>query len=81
MDKVVTNLPFGRQVLRPQEIASLYRRFVAELRRVLAPQGTAILLTDQVDALLEAAAPLHPEPLCALSLKGLHPQIIRLRQW
>lgn len=80
VDKVVTNLPFGRQVLRPTEIASLYRSFVAELRRVLAPQGTAILLTDQVDALLEVASAMHPEPLCTLSLKGLHPQIIRLRQ-
>lgn len=80
VDKVVTNLPFGRQVLRPQEIASLYRSFVAELRRVLAGRGTAILLTDRGDALLEAAAPLHPEPLGAISLKGLHPQIIRLRQ-
>ncbi len=80
VDKVVTNLPFGRQVLGPDKIDAVYRGFVAELRRVLAPPGEALLLTDQVDALLDAAAPLRPEPLFTLSLKGLHPQIIRLRQ-
>ena len=80
VDKVVANLPFGRQVLGPDEIGELYGAFAGEVRRVLAPRGQAILLTDQVEALLAAAggARLQAESLLSLSLKGLHPQVIRL---
>jgi 23S rRNA G2445 N2-methylase RlmL len=80
IDKIVSNPPFGHQVLAESEIGPLYERFASELARVLAPGGWAILLTDQAAALRRAAAraSLHVEPLAAVSLKGLHPQIWRL---
>jgi 23S rRNA G2445 N2-methylase RlmL len=80
VDKVVTNTPFGHRVLQQAEIAGLYQAFARELHRILAPHGHALLLTDQVDALLQAAegAGLHSENVLALSLKGLHPHVVRL---
>jgi 23S rRNA G2445 N2-methylase RlmL len=78
IDAVVSNLPFGRQVLAAGEIGVLYRDFAAELARVLAPGGRAVLLTDQAPALLAAlaAAGLRGAAQLTLSLKGLHPQVV-----
>ena len=75
---MVSNLPFGRQVLTASEIDALYRDFAAELARVLAPGGRAVLLTDQAPALLAAlaAAGLPGAAQLTLSLKGLHPQVV-----
>ncbi len=80
VDKLVTNLPFGKQVLGEAEIGDLYVAFFAEARRVLARGGAGILLTDQEDALRRAVARagLQAESLAALSLKGLHPQVWRV---
>jgi 23S rRNA G2445 N2-methylase RlmL len=78
VDAAVSNLPFGRQVLAADAIGGLYRDFARELERVLAPQGRAVLLTDQVAALQAAlaAAGLRGEARLSLSLKGLHPQAL-----
>ena len=35
--KIVTNLPFGKQIGTPLSVAQLYRRFFPEMARVLAP--------------------------------------------
>ncbi|HEX2037429.1 MAG TPA: methyltransferase domain-containing protein [Chloroflexota bacterium] len=80
VDKLVSNLPFGHQILSPAEIGGLYRDFVAEVGRILAPGGQAVVLTDQVPLLLDAAdaAGLGHEAGLTLSLKGLHPQVLRL---
>jgi tRNA G10 N-methylase Trm11 len=77
IDKVVTNLPFGRQILDQSQITALYVDFFAEARRVLAPDGLIVALTDQEQALLRAVerARMAARPLAAVSLKGLHPQI------
>ncbi|MGH2355083.1 MAG: methyltransferase domain-containing protein [Chloroflexota bacterium] len=82
VDKVVSNLPFGRQVLAANEIAGLYRGLAAEVGRVLAPGGHALLLTDQMEALTRAAeaAGLRSQAVLSLSLKGRHPQVILLRR-
>lgn len=80
VDTVVSNLPFGRQILTTDEIAPLYNDFCGELRRVLAEDGQALLLTDQVEQLTQAAAQagLAYEQLRLLSLKGLHPWLFRV---
>jgi 23S rRNA G2445 N2-methylase RlmL len=79
IDKIATNLPFGQQILSPEEISGLYLACMKEMRRVLAEDGQALLLTDQAAALNRAAdrMNLRLEPLFQLSLKGLHPCIFR----
>jgi 23S rRNA G2445 N2-methylase RlmL len=53
VDKVVTNLPFGKQVGQKEGLARLYSAFFAELARVLKPNGRAVLLTSEYDLLKE----------------------------
>lgn len=80
IDRVVTNLPFGGQITVVEGVRELYLGCVQELHRVLAPRGAAILLTDQGDALCQAAEAcgLRCEALRILSLKGRHPIVYRL---
>jgi 23S rRNA G2445 N2-methylase RlmL len=47
VDKVVTNLPFGKQIGSRQSNETLYRAYLAELERVLKPQGRAVLLSSE----------------------------------
>jgi tRNA (guanine6-N2)-methyltransferase len=54
MDRVITNLPWGRQVAIAGTLPSLYRRIFAQMRRVLAPAGRIVVLTnapDEIDPL------------------------------
>ncbi len=55
VDRVVSNPPFGKQLLDPEEIGPLYRAMVAEYDRVLKPGGRAVLLVSDLD-LLERVA-------------------------
>jgi 23S rRNA G2445 N2-methylase RlmL len=43
--KVVTNLPFGVQIGAKAELPRLYQQFADELARVLAPGGSAVILS------------------------------------
>jgi tRNA (guanine6-N2)-methyltransferase len=45
-DRIVTNLPWGRQVKVDGELAAFYQEVCAELQRVLAPAGRIALLTN-----------------------------------
>ena len=54
VDKVVTNLPFGKQVGRKGDLRGLYAAFFAELARILKPNGRAVLLTSEYDLLKDA---------------------------
>jgi 23S rRNA G2445 N2-methylase RlmL len=54
-DRIVSNPPFGKQLGRPEDIAPLYRRMLAEYDRVLKPGGRAVLLVSDVQSLQEAA--------------------------
>ncbi|MCZ6676752.1 MAG: methyltransferase domain-containing protein, partial [Candidatus Poribacteria bacterium] len=47
VDKIVCNLPFGKQIGEKTEISTLYRQFLKECRRVLKPTGRIVLLTTQ----------------------------------
>ncbi len=46
MDRIVCNLPWGREVKVDGALKSLYRRIGWEMRRVLAPGGRVTLLTS-----------------------------------
>ncbi len=77
---LVSNLPFGQQVLSLVELPALYLAFTHEVQRLLAPGGQSIVLTDQVDTLLAAVEKtrLQATRVLTLSLKGLHPEALRL---
>lgn len=49
VDRVVTNLPWGRTVGNPEGLPDLYRHLVAEAYQVLVPGGRVVLLTSQPD--------------------------------
>ncbi|MHB1319082.1 MAG: methyltransferase domain-containing protein [Anaerolineae bacterium] len=48
VDRVASNLPFGKQLGQPRELPALYREMAAELDRVLRPGGRAVLLTSEI---------------------------------
>jgi len=77
---IVTNLPFGRQILSRDELPELYLAFVRQAQRLLLDGGTAVLLTDQVETLLRAVerTRLRSVRELTLSLKGTHPEVVRL---
>lgn len=44
--RIVTNLPFGKQIGSPGELADLYNALAREFGRVLAPDGLMVTLTS-----------------------------------
>jgi 23S rRNA G2445 N2-methylase RlmL len=52
---IVCNPPFGEQLGDPETIGMFYHELVGECNRVLKPDGRAILLVSNVDALQTAA--------------------------
>ncbi len=54
VDKVATNLPFGVKVGDPKELPGLYRDVLAELDRVLAATGKAVVLTGVPELIKDA---------------------------
>ncbi|MCE5258851.1 MAG: methyltransferase domain-containing protein [Chloroflexi bacterium] len=80
VDRVCSNLPWGRQVELPDPDA-FHKRLLAELYRVLRPVGRAVVLTDQVNSFMRAlgALPnLHLVLSQQISLYGSHPTILTL---
>lgn len=57
VDRVVCNLPFGKQLSSPEEIGPLYRAAVKQMDRVLRPGGRAVLLASDAGTLKEAIRP------------------------
>lgn len=51
VDRVASNLPFGKQLGQPRELPALYRGMTAELERILRPGGRAVLLTSEITLL------------------------------
>lgn len=82
VDKMVTNLPFGRQISFDEHIPTLYRAVFKEMRRVLGKSGIVVCVTDADDALQSAARQVgfSVRKEAELSLKGLHPAIYRLEK-
>lgn len=52
MDRVISNLPWGREVTNVPNLAGFYQQVCAEIERVLAPGGRAALLTNQPELLV-----------------------------
>lgn len=46
MDRVIANLPWGRQARVDEGLPWLYQRMFTEMRRVLAPSGRLVVLTN-----------------------------------
>ena len=53
IDKIATNLPFGKQLRGAQTPAKLYPPVLAELQRVVRPGGRIVLLTSEYDLIKE----------------------------
>jgi tRNA G10 N-methylase Trm11 len=49
VDKIATNLPFGKQVGSSRENRRLYRAVFAEIDRLLRPQGRAVVLSCETE--------------------------------
>lgn len=77
VDRVVANPPWGRRARPLGALAGHPERLWRELRRVLAPQGRAVVLVHDADeALARAAAEdLHLRQLRPVSLAGTRPAI------
>lgn len=82
IDKIVTNLPFGRQIAADENLVGLYGDMFKEMKRVLRDKGSALCLTDAAVAVQAAAdrSGLSFTGERALSLKGLHPTLFSLKK-
>lgn len=78
IDLVVTNPPWARQVTPTGELARHPDRFWRELRRVLHPEGRALLLLHDADLGGAARAGLTVLDRRPVSLSGRHPEVVRL---
>lgn len=82
VDTVISNLPFGEQILSFNDISYLYLKFMKQLKRILKPDGQAFLMTDKTTELQKVA---HKFGLACfieleLSLKGLHPVLFTIQR-
>ncbi|WP_158848027.1 methyltransferase domain-containing protein [Saccharothrix deserti] len=80
IDLVLTNPPWARQVPPTGTLAREPGRFWRELRRVLRPDGRALLLLPDADERVAdaARAGLAVRSRRPVSLSGLHPEIVEL---
>jgi len=83
--KVVTNLPWGRQIGSPEKNRTLYARALQEMDRVLKPNGTVVLLTSAWD-LIKTTLPTVPsliltEQITNITVLGRRADIFVLRKW
>jgi len=60
VDKVATNLPFGKQIGTQRELEGLYSTVFSELQRVVRPDGRIILLSSEYD-LVKSCIRLQPK--------------------
>lgn len=83
VDRIVSNIPFGKRVGSHGENLGLYPGFLAELNRVLRIDGRAVLLTDDKNLLrstIEHTRALRLVREVKLSSGGLHPSAFILER-
>lgn len=83
IDRIVSDLPFGRRVGSHQKNVHLYPRMLREMRRVLAPGGLMVLLTLErrlFTRLLARHEGLELERVIGISLSGLKPSVYVVRR-
>ena len=76
VDRVLTNLPFGKRVGSHHDNTELYPRMLRELTRVLTRQGRAVLLTEDKTLFRQAVQRtqnLHIVRELVLESGGAHP--------
>ncbi|MDB5085242.1 MAG: rRNA N2-methylase RlmL [Bacilli bacterium] len=81
-NKIVCNLPFGRQIGDRDQLNKLYPDLLQEISRLLQSGGDAILLTEE-GALLHQAAEqsgLSCSESIRISLKGIQPAVYKLKK-
>jgi 23S rRNA G2445 N2-methylase RlmL len=79
VDRVISNPPWGTQVNPSGLLARNPHRLWTELRRVLAPKGTAVVLIPDPGVLAAAiGAGLTPVHLQQIRLAGTHSHLVRL---
>lgn len=54
VDRILSNPPFGKQLLRPEDVGPLFGRVLPEYNRVLKPGGRAVLLVGDAEVLRRA---------------------------
>lgn len=74
IDRIVSNLPWGRQVQVDSELQSLYRDSLAEMCRVLVPGGRIVILTGTPQ--LVTSPGLEQVEQIEISLFGQNPTIV-----
>jgi tRNA (guanine6-N2)-methyltransferase len=77
INKIVTNLPFGRQISFGEKTNEMNRQILYEITRVLVQQGIAVVLSENWDEIKQEAESMNLALIDTypLSLKGLHPII------
>lgn len=77
VDKVVTNLPFGRQITPDEDIKLFNHHVIKEICRIMKPSGKAVILSESGHHIITEAERLGFSCLESypLSLKGLHPTL------
>ncbi|MCL2664248.1 MAG: RNA methyltransferase [Defluviitaleaceae bacterium] len=80
VDKIVSNIPWGKQIA-VDNIENLYKNFFAEVKRILKPGGSAVILTDKINLAQVYLSQIGLEctRLHSLSLHGLHPGVYMIR--
>ena len=81
IDRVVSNLPFGRRVGSRAQNQELYRAFISELARVLKPGGHAVLLTEEhrlMIKILKRETELRLKGRYPINVGGLWPEAFHL---
>jgi tRNA (guanine6-N2)-methyltransferase len=73
VDRIVSNLPWGRQIKVDDELVTFYENICREMERVLAPSGRLAVLTSLPDLLHFPG--LQPEQTLEISLFGQRPTI------
>jgi 23S rRNA G2445 N2-methylase RlmL len=74
IDRVVTNMPWGRQIRTDSALAQLYRVSFSEMLRVLAPDGRMVALTSAPELLAPLSSSLVEQK--EISLFGQRPHIL-----
>ncbi|MEQ8676412.1 MAG: methyltransferase domain-containing protein [Aggregatilineales bacterium] len=75
VDKIVTNLPWGKQITVDDALADFYHATCAEIQRVLKPDGCAVILTSLPDLL--HLPDMHEIDSLNISLFGQNPTIVK----